>query len=107
MFRTHFNKIPILTQILPLVEPFFFPCQKQSFALYFSPKTKDFVKVVKAKIQNFQGMRAGHARTSKLPKTKRHHRPFLVNTHQEPQITTSNWYFRQSQLPSGTKKESN
>jgi len=31
---------------------------------------------------------------SKLPKTKRYHRPFLINTRQQPQITISNWYFR-------------
>ena len=53
-FRTNFNKGRIVTQILP----YFVPCERRPFALHFSQKTKDMVKVVKAKSRNCQGMRA-------------------------------------------------
>ena len=57
-FRTNFNKRRIVTQILP----YFVPCERRPFALHFSQKTKDMVKVVKAKSRNCQGMRAGVTR---------------------------------------------
>ena len=58
VFRTYFNKRRIVTQILP----YFVPCERHSLALHFSKKTKDMVKVVKAKKWNCQGIRAGVTR---------------------------------------------
>lgn len=53
-FRTFFNKRRIATQI----SPYFLTCERRPFALHFSQKTKDMVKVVKAKKWYYQGMRA-------------------------------------------------
>ena len=53
-FRTFFNKRRIATQI----SPYFLTCERRPFVLHFFQKTKDMVKVVKAKKWNYQGMRA-------------------------------------------------